>query len=127
MLEKRTPLAFSKKLYRFTYAQADEMKNICKTAGILDKSLSKAIDRVSDACKVCTKNGRPGNMRKNSLTYANAACHQEIQVDFMQCEIRGVRYKIMNMTDRGTGWSEMRIIANESVQTMTSCIERDWI
>lgn len=127
LLGKRTPLAFSKKIHRFTHAPPDEIKCICKNAGILNKELSNAIDKVDAACEVCARNGRPAYIRKVSLTYVNAAFNQELQIDFTHCDIGGVRYTLLNMTDRGTSWSEMRIVQNQNMKTMKICVEQDWI
>ena len=60
-LGSRKPLAFSKKLHRFTHAPATEIKEICSKAGILNKRLSQAIDTVDRECEVCTRNGRPAS------------------------------------------------------------------
>ena len=73
LLGKRTPLAFSKKIHRFTHAPPDEIKDLCYNAGILDDELSNAIDTVAAECEVCVKNGRPASMRKISMTHVNAA------------------------------------------------------
>ena len=127
MLGKRTPLAFSKKIHRFTHANADEIKHICKNAGILDKELSRASDVVDSECEICARNGRPASMRKVSLTHVNSAFNQEIQIDFTHCDIRGTRYTLINMTDRGTVWTEMCIVEKQNIDTMKSSVKRYWI
>lgn len=127
LLGNRTPLAFSKKIHRFTHAPTDEVKSLCKDAGILSEELSQAIETVHAECEVCAKNGRPASMRKISLNYVNAAFNEELQIDFTHCDIRGTRQILINMTDRGTGWSEMRIVQNQNLQTMKTSVERDWI
>lgn len=125
-LGSRRPLAFSKKLHRFTHAPADEIKGLCRTAGILDDDLSRAIDIVDKECEVCAKNGRPASIRKISLTYVNAAFNLEVQVDFTHCTIRGDKHTLINMTDRGTGWSVMKIVDRQNIETMKRSIECDW-
>ena len=126
-LRGRTPLAFSKQIHRYTHAPAEEIKSICKTAGILDSQLAHAIDVVDSECEVCTKNGRLASTLKVSLTYVNAAFNQEVQTDFMHCTMKNVKYTLINMTDRGTGWSETRIVPNQSVLTMQRNVEQFWI
>ena len=66
-------------------------------------------------------------MRKLSLTHINSAFNQEIQIDFTHCDIDGTRYTLINLTDRGTAWSEMHIVANQNMETMKSSVERYWI
>lgn len=127
MLGKRTPLAFSKKPHRFTHANADEIKHICSNAGILDKEFSNAIDIVDSECEICARNGSPASMRKVSLTHINSAFNQEIQIDFTHCDIRGTRYTLINITDRGTAWTEMRIVEIQNMNTMKRSVERYWI
>lgn len=127
LLGQRTPLAFSKKIHRFTYAPPEEIKYICENAGILNEELSNAIENVNDACEVCVRIGRPASIRKISLTHVNAAFNQELQIDLTHCDIGGIRYTILNMTDRGTGWSEMRIVQNQNMNTMKHCVGQDWI
>lgn len=127
MIGKRKPLAFSKKIHRFTHANVDEIKHICKNAGILDKEFSRAIEIVDSECELCAQTGRPASMGKLSLTHINSAFNQEIQIDFTHCDIGGARYTLLNLTDRGTAWSEMFIVANQNMETMKSSVERDWI
>lgn len=126
-LGTRKPLALSKKLHRFTHAPAGEIKSMCRTAGILDGSLSRAIDIVDRECEVCAKNGRSASIRKISLTYVNAAFNLEVQIDFMHCTLRGAKRTLVNMTDRGTGWSQMKIVNRQSIATMKQSVECDWI
>lgn len=51
----RKPLAFSKRVHRYTHAPAAEMKRLCTEAGLFSKELEKAIDKVCAACEVCAK------------------------------------------------------------------------
>lgn len=126
-LGTRKPLALSKKLHRFTHAPAGEIKSMCRTAGILNGDLSRAIDIVDRECEVCAKNGRPASIRKISLTYVNAAFNLEVQIDFMHCKLRGAKRTLINMTDRGTAWSEMKIVDRQNIATMKQSVECDWI
>ena len=63
-------------------------------------------------------------MRKLSLTHVNFAFNQEIQIDFTHCDIRGTRYTLINMTDRGTACTEMRVVERQDMNTMKSSVER---
>ena len=47
-LRKRTPLAVSKNIYHYTHAPTEDIKNICRTAGIPDSKLVSAIDFVDN-------------------------------------------------------------------------------
>jgi len=55
---KRTPLAFCKRVHRYTHATPEQMRTLCKDANMLDEALLKAIDTVFKACEVCAKNGK---------------------------------------------------------------------
>ena len=81
-LGARKPLELAKKLHQFTHAPVEEIKSMCRTAGILDCELSRAIEILDSECELCAKNGRLASIRKVSLTYVNAALNLGMQVDF---------------------------------------------
>lgn len=78
----RAPLAFCKRIHRYTHASESEMQKLCSDASIMIKSMKDAVRAVCDACEICAKNGRPKPARKVSLTHVNAAFNQELQLDF---------------------------------------------
>ena len=124
---KREPLAFSKRVHRYTHATAEEMKLLCKEADMLDKKLEEAIEQVCNACDVCAKNGRPVSSKKVSLTHVNQAFNEELQIDFMFPTIRGSKQTVMHMTDTGTGFSETTISNSRTARSMQEAIETLWI
>lgn len=85
---RRKPLVFCKKIHRYTHASKAEMLTLCKQPGILDKNLTEAIEKVTDACEACAKNGRPIPRHKVSLTHVNQAFNQDLQVDFFFFDIK---------------------------------------
>ena len=124
---KRTPLVFCKRIHRYTDAHPDELRNICKDAGIMDNLLDDAITRVSEACQVCCKNGRSKPSRKVSLSHVNAAFNEEIQVDFLFVNLKGQNIVILIITDTGTGYSELIIAENRTAQVIVRVIEQSWV
>ena len=124
---KRQPLAFSKRVHRYTHATADEMKLLCKEADMLDKQLEAAIEQVCNACDVCAKNGRPVPTKKVSLTHVNQAFNVELQIDFMFPTIRGSKHTVIHITDAGTSYSETSICNSRTAHMMQEAIETIWI
>ena len=101
--------------------------HICKNAGILEKNLSRAIDIGNSECEIWGRNERPATMRKLYLTHVNSAFNQEIQIDFTHCYIRGTRYTLINMTESGTVWADIRIVEKQNMDTMKGNVESCWI
>ena len=124
---KREPLAFCKRVHRYTHASAEEMKLLCKEANMLDEPLETAIDRVYEACEVCVKNGRPAPSRKVSLTHVNQAFNVELQIDFVFPTVRGKKHNVINMTDTGTNYSELVLCESRNAKAIVSAIENTWI
>ena len=124
---KRQPLAFCKRIHRYTHATQEEMKTLCEEAGMLDEELIAAIERVCEACEVCAKNGRPIPSKKVSLSHVNQAFNVEIQIDFFFPTVRGKKHTVMNMTDTGTNFTEIVRCESREAQTMINAIETVWI
>ena len=124
---RRSPLLFSKQIHRFTHASADDVKSLCKHAGIMTKELESAIDKVHSACEVCAKNGQPRNSKKVSLNHVNEAFNQEIQMDFTFCDIRGIKQSLIVVTDTGTRYTECSIVVKKDIDTIINMLESLWI
>lgn len=124
---KRAPLVFCKRVHRYTHATPEEMRILCKDANMLDEALEQAIDKVFAACEICAKNGRPKSSRKVSLTHVNEAFNEEVQIDFFYIELRLTKHTVMNMTDTGTGFTEMQITPDRSMRTIIRTVETGWI
>lgn len=124
---KRQPIAFCKRVHRYTHATADEMKLLCTEANMLNSNLEAAIEQVCNACDVCAKNGRPAPTKKISITHVNQAFNVEIQIDFFFPVIRNSKRTIMNITDTGTSYSELVICNSRDAQSMIHVIETSWI
>lgn len=123
----RTPLVFIKRIHRYTHATKEEMKTLCQDANILNDQLNDTIEKVFDACEVCTKNGRPKSSKKVSMTHVNAAFNQEIQIDFFFFELSGTKFCILNITGTGTGYTVLAIAPDRSMATIIRIIETEWI
>lgn len=124
---KRTPLAFCKRVHRYTHATPDEIRRLCKDANMMTDELEQAIVKVFTACEICTKNGRPKPSRKVSLTHVNEEFNQELQMDFFYSEIKGKRRTVMNITDTGTAFTELSIADDRTMKTIIRTIESIWI
>ena len=124
---KRTPLAFCKRVHRYTHATADEMRDLCKDGGILNDELDNAIERVVSACDICTKNGRPKPTTKVSLSHVNEDFNEELQINFAYATVKESRLIFMVMTDVGTGYSETAIASDRKQETISTLIETKWI
>lgn len=124
---QRTPMAFCKRIHRYTHAHPDALREICANARILSEPLDHAIAKVSAACKVCTKNGLPMPARKVSLTHVNEAFNEEIQMDFFFITIQGANLIILIITDTGTGFSELTIVESRHPDVFIREIERSWV
>ena len=123
---RRAPLVFAKQVHRLTHAVPDDIKSLCKDAGILNPRLSQAIDLVDDSCGICVQNGRPLPSRKISLTHVNQAFNQEVQVDFTYEHVRGTLRTILVITDCGTGYTETTIVTRRNIDTIIRCLEHIW-
>lgn len=126
-IKKRPDLSLAKKVHRYTHATIEEMKGIFKNAGRLTDGLQTALENVFDACEICNSSGRPHNMKKLSLSHIDKAFNNEIQVDFLWCDIKGTKYCILNITDTATCYGERVIASSRSVGSMTKLIESHWI
>lgn len=124
---KRAPLTLCKRIHRYTHATPEEMRVLCKDANMLDDALDEAIDKVFAACEVCAKNGRPKPSRKVSLTHVNEGFNEEVQIDFFYIDLRLTKYTVMNLTDTGTGFTEMEITADRNMETIIRVVETGWI
>lgn len=76
--------------------------------------MSNEIDKVDEDCEIWPRCREPMFSRKVSLTHFDAVFNQEIQID-------------LNITDKGTGRTEICSIQDKTMATMSSCIERVWI
>lgn len=123
---KRTPLTFCKRIHRYTHATEDEMTALCADSNMMDTELAKAIKAVCEACEVCAKNGAPKTSRKISLTHVNEAFNEELQVDFLFTMIRQTRCTIMNMTDAGTGYTELALSTDRNMASIIAILEQRW-
>lgn len=122
---RRAPMAFCKRVHRYTHAHPTELRELCEDAGILDKNLDDLISQVSAACEICNKNGRPHPSRKVSLTHVNEAFNEEIQLDFLFIKHKDVT--VLFITDAGTGYSELALVESLHVAVFTREIERSWV
>lgn len=96
-------------------------------AGILDDRLDDAITKVSEACEVCTKNGRPKPSRKVSVTHVDESFNEEIQLDFMFINLKEHDIVILVITDTGTGYSELIIVESRHSAVFIRELEQSWV
>lgn len=123
----RAPKTLAKQLHRLTHAPSQQVKNLCRHAGILSEDLEDAIDAIDAACEVCARHGRPLPLKKISLTPVNEAFNEEIKIDFTYIEINGTTHTLIVITDTGTGYSESEIVAAKNVTTIMEAIDWFWI
>lgn len=57
------------------------------------------------------------------ISHVNAGFNNEIEVDNTSRDIHGRRYELPTITDRGTGWSKMCMIAEKALKASKECIE----
>ena len=124
---KREPLAFCKRVHRYTHATPEEMMILCKDADMMGPELEDAIKRVFGACEICAKNGRPLPSKKVSLTHVNQEFNVELQIDFLFPTVRGCKRTVLNMTDTGTNYSELMLCESRTAEAMIQAIETTWI
>lgn len=100
------------------------MREICKDANLISPDFEQAMTKVFDACEICAKNGQPKSSRQVSLTHVNEAFNVELQIDFFYFVIQGVEYIFMNLTDSGTGYSELSVPPDRTMATIIRTIEK---
>lgn len=94
---------------------------------MLSPAMEEAIEKVTDACEICAKNGRLKAFRKISLTHVNEAFNQELQIDFMFFSVKTIKRTVINMTNTGTGYSEVAISSDRSMDSIIRLFETVWI
>ena len=67
---------------RYTPETADELKDLCRTAGILSPALSAAISETANSCDMCAKPGRLFRTKKVYVKHVNEECNEEIHIEF---------------------------------------------
>ena len=64
LTKEPTAAKFAKNLHMYSHLCPDDMKTLCKTAGVLTGVLSKALDESFARCTSCQSRGRPLQSRK---------------------------------------------------------------
>jgi len=126
-LSKLGPAKFAHSVHRYSHATVEEMKRICSMAGILDSTLSRALDDTVAQCEICCRTGRPKTSRKVSLSHIGDAFNQSVQVDFFFPKIRGITRTVLHMRDRGTGYSEIEAVPTRDLDDAATSFDRTWI
>ena len=122
----RAPLVFARQVHRITHAVPDDIKYLCKDAGILNHRLSQAIDLVDDSFQICVQNGRPLPSRKISMTHAHLALNQEVQVNFTYEQVWGTIRSRIVIADSGTGFRGTTVGTGRNIDTIIRCLEHLW-
>ena len=134
----RNPRTFAARVHRYTHVHPEQLKEVCKAAGILTDDLASAIDTVDASCNICIQHGRPLPSKKVSLTHVNEAFNEEIQIDFTYAVVyrRSAnnpntydreKHILLVMTDTGTRYTEATIVTDRSVSTIINAYEKHWL
>lgn len=124
---RRVPKRFAKRIHRLTHAPKEQIKSICKHAGILHPQLEEAIDAVDTACDMCSSSDRSAASVKISLSHMNEAFNQGVQLEFAFECIKGEVRTIFVLTDVGTGYTEGAIAPKRDLVTIVILLEHLWI
>ena len=69
----------------------------------------------------------PPSSRKASLSHTDEAFNQQLQADFVFCDVRGTKHCVLHAVDAGTWYSETAIVTNRTNDVMANHLERLWI
>lgn len=94
---------------------------------MMSPCIKKAIEKVTNPCIPCAKNGRPKNSRKLSLRHVNKDFNIEVQADFMTIKHQGNNYEILNITDCNTAFGERTIVRSRNAEQMMHTFEASWL
>ena len=117
---------FAKKLHVYSHLAPDDMKTLCKRAGVLNRVLSTAIDEAFRRCNSCQSTGRPLQSRKVSLSKILASFNDHVQVDFVYItELSGTK-PILHMVDVHTGFSATALPGCRDINVAARAMESVW-
>ena len=113
------------RIHTFTHLTAKDMKEICNRAGVLNPTLSQALDLVVHKCTSCKRSGRPIHARKVSFTRVLSDFNEHLQVDFLFIrELQNL--PILNMVDVETGISATSLMSSRDMEDASRMIKTKW-
>lgn len=134
----RDPHLFATGVHRYTHFHPEQLKDICKTDGILTDDFEAAIDTVDAGCNLGVPHGRPLPSKKLSLTHVNEAFSEDIQMDFTYVVVHRSyyaeytghdqeRHVLLVVTDTGTRYNEASFVQSRSLPAIIGAHERHWL
>ena len=113
------------RLHTFTHLKAKDRKEICNRAGVLNPTLSQALDLVVHKFTSCKRSGRPIHARKVSFTRVLSDFNEHLKVDFLFIrELRNL--PILHMVDVGTGFSATSLMSSWDMEDASRMIKTNW-
>ena len=126
LTKEPTAAKFAKNLHMYSHLRPDDMKTLCKRAGVLTGVLSKALDEAFARCTSCQSTGRPLQSRKISLSKILASFNDHVQVDFMYIAELGGTSPILHMVDVHTGLSATKLTGCRDIDVAARTMEAIW-
>lgn len=124
---KRAPPVFAKRMNRLTHASSGRVKSVRRQAVIRKDVFENEIEKLTNACEICSGTGWPATSKIISLTHVNEAFNMELQMEYAPKTVRDMKSIIFLMKDKDTDFSERAMTSSRDNGTIYIKVEKVWI